>query len=742
MNNPERSTAEQRALDVLRGYVNHNGDHAQHRPQQEEMTAAVAASLEHNHNLICQAGTGTGKSIGYLAAIYASGRRTVISTATKALGEQLIGTDIPALDAYLADTGRRPMSYTLLKGRNNYACLMKVDQINRLGDEETPVTSQEELDLGIEIAEPEVAQTEAPSGEIEDYKALLEWVKDTDSGDRTDAPPASDWAWEQISISASACLGASNCPFAGQCFSEAAREAAKSVDITVTNHALLAADMKNDSPLLGGFDAIVVDEAHELEKSLSNSWGSELGVNSAIKTIKNAAKPAAKDDAVKAHSVQALNAADAVEVALIDCEPGPIVTMDSALRKALNDLNGHITIMRLDLGRLADKEDPMKAGKFRAAAATLKELADTIEATLDESPATVRWLDVRNGIPVIKTAPIEVGRRLQEALGNRTLIATSATCAVGGSFDLLANALRLPQSFTVDEDGNQSPRPFSTLDVGTPFDWKASAMLYIPDDGFPEPVGKDRAEHTAAVLEELLTLATAAGGRTLFLSTTTSGASKAAEFLSDRLPVNVYGPGDGTAGQLADWFINDETAILCATMGMWAGLSPVGPTCSLVVIDKIPFPPMDDPLTNARTEAANNRGGNGFMEISVGHAGLMLAQGAGRLIRSASDRGVIAILDRRLLTKRYGSALVRSLPPVGVFSDRAKVESALERLTGGLSVDATKPTRATAPATRKPGAKKTPPSATVKAQKRTKNSWGRGAKAPVTSTRKRSQSTD
>lgn len=731
------------AIDILREYVAFNSETAENRPQQEEMTAAVTLALANNTNLICQAGTGTGKSIAYLAGIYATKRQTVISTATKALGEQLVGSDIPALDEFIRATGKKELSYAILKGRSNYVCRLKIGQIERLGQEEI-LDSQSPFEFDSDdFVQKESIGSRDPA-EMQGYKNLLVWAGETSSGDRTDAPPVSDWSWDQVSTTANACLGSNNCPFAADCFSEHARERAKSVDVAVINHALLAADMKNESPLFGEFDAIVIDEVHELEKSLSSSWGSEFSVNATIKTIKNSSKVAANSEDVKGRAVIALASADGVEVTLKDVPAGKLEVLPPELRKAFHDLHGHVGMLIYELSKLAEgAEGSVKAGRYRAAAKDLESLTETISATLDDGPEVVRWIEARGDISYIKTAPLEVGRRLQAALGNRTLIATSATCAVGGTFDLLTSTLNLQGSFTVNGSGVTHPRAFNTLDVGTPFNWQTAAMLYIPNVDFPEPVGKDRREHTEAVLVELLALASAAGGRTLFLSTTTSGATGAANYLRDRLPVNVYGPGDGTAGQLSNWFISDETSVLCATMGMWAGLNPAGPTCSLVVIDKIPFPPMDDPLTNARSEAADARGGNGFMEISVGHAGLMLAQGAGRLIRSSTDKGVIAILDRRLHTKRYGKILIRSLPVITEFTQREQVEAALTRLTGGLKdLEITPKREYRAVKDQDTVTKRANPKNSAKGRSISSGrnpSWGKSAKSPVTNTRKRNQ---
>lgn len=671
MSTPE---AHERAVELLEAFVGSRPG-AEHRPQQQVMVAEVARALTEDVNLVVQAGTGTGKTFAYLIGALAAGKKVVVSTATKALGEQLAEQDVPVLQAFMRTQGRY-VSSAMVKGRANYACLHK---INGVEDDSADDGGGDDLFNGT------VAREHGPSAtDLAEYRELLAWVKDTATGDRSDGPATGAWAWSQISVSPAQCVGAANCPFAEDCFSEKARNDARVADITVTNHALLAADMVNGDTLFGDADAIIVDEVHELERVLSDAWGAVVDPVGLSRDLKAVHRLVRKTD----------DGPDVVDSLLKDLselsdrfdalEPGRLREMPAA--DALLITSIHTKGLRLYgiAAKEAETRSGADAGRARGVLQTLNDQLDAMTTTLNDDGTYVRWVQMGPwGNAIIKAAPLRVGGMLMSRLGNRTLIATSATCTVGGSFDQMVDVLGLPLSTTTHGD-EVSLRAYRTADVGTPYDWAASAMLYVPGEQFPEPIGATRSEHSEAVLDEVTALVQAAGGRTLVLSTTTAGARRIAEHLRQHVPVNVYAHGEATAGQLTEAFVNDETSVLCATMGHFAGVNAAGVTCSQVIIDKIPFPHADDPLSAARSEAVDACGGSGFMAISVTHAALMLAQGAGRLIRTAHDRGVIAVLDPRLITKRYGATLRGTLPPINVYRDRDQVTDALSRLTGGM----------------------------------------------------------
>lgn len=688
-----------KALDLLRAHVHESGGES--RPQQEAMVESVAEAISNRHPLLAQAGTGTGKSLAYLFPLAASGKRGIIATATNQLSEQLIRHDLPQVADTMSDSGK-DLTFALLKGRNNYACLAKVNEIenlNNLGAQHTRAEDTADRLFEVEDSEGDISamkrkQAKADAAEV---GKLIEWTKSTDTGDRSDAPSVPDRVWLQVSTNSADCPGASSCPFGDTCFTELARQRAKASQIVVTNHALLAQDVKTSistnmsasaqagaGGVFGKHDVVIVDEAHDLPDALTGALSSEVDPRAIGKFLSKAAKYI-HDDTVTADGESETTAQTRADLEhlsdLMESLPtGALETLPDAVITMLNAVTTRlITISRL-LAKASAEATKSDKPKRAAAINTLAEQADSIAADLVEArtlaPGRVRWLDQRRpeDPPVLRTAPLEVGEPLNKALEGRTFIATSATLTVGGDFT--------PIQRTLGMDG----KDVETLDVGSPFDYPKQGMLYIPKSPFPEPVGKDRAEHTEAVLEETLALVTASGGRALVLFTTTTGAQRAAAHLREHLPhLNVFAHGEAPADVLVRQFAEDETSVLCATMGLWQGTNVPGPSCSLVIIDKVGFAPVDDVLTAARRSLADSRRRDGFTEVVVAQAATSLAQAAGRLIRTASDKGVVAILDPRIHTKGYGRVLLKSLPPFGLFTDRDKVTAALERLTGGTT---------------------------------------------------------
>ncbi|MGV1037121.1 MAG: ATP-dependent DNA helicase [Candidatus Nanopelagicales bacterium] len=664
---------------------------AEDRPAQHQMTQLVARATATREPLVVQAGTGIGKSLAYLCGGVGAGARFVVSTATKQLSDQLVEADVPVVaDASRAITGR-PLVAVALKGRANYLCLAKVDELRALDAQAPPVASDDALDLGIEVPPPlpDPAKPVRPtSADLRDLNELLEWAHNPGTGDRSQAPAAPDRVWWQVSMDSAGCPGARACTFGEECLSEAARIAAREADLVVVNHALLAADLASPNPLFDDRDLIVIDEVHELEGYLSSAWGHEITAGAVERIVAGAARrvPASRQQGnVIAQSILADSAALAGALLEVDSQivgqrlpasvDGPLASLHQNCAELAAELEAQIKDLGPNVG--AD------AAPLQSARGQLVELAQACEALRTSDPATVRWSSSgRDGGPgMLQAAPLEVGRKFRELIGNRGLIATSATAAVAGDFDPIATVLGLDQAELIGEiDGiGRLITDWQAVDVGTPFDYRAQAILYVPRD-FPEPIGKDRIEHTAAVLDELTELVLAAGGRTLALFTTTVAARNAGEHLASRVPMTVLTHGELPAAALAEEFAEDETSVLCATMGMWAGLDIPGPACTLVVIDKIPFAPMNDPLSYARRANADQAGRNGFREVFVNQASLLLTQGAGRLIRTSTDRGVVAILDPRLHSKGYGSIMLRSLPPMWRTDDPDMARQSLKRL--------------------------------------------------------------
>ena len=623
------------------------------REGQQRMAAAVEAAIEANRHLVVQAGTGTGKSLGYLVPLVRhaveSGRPVVVSTATLALQAQVIDRELPRLaDALRPLLGRRPR-FQLVKGRANYVCTHRLvggfPAEDALFEGDTAVTSR----LGREVLR------------------VRAWAEETDSGDRDElVPGVSEKAWRQVSVTARECLGSQKCPAASECFSEQARRRAHDVDVVVTNHAFLAIDAFEGLGMLPDHDVVVVDEAHELADRVTSV------VSGQLTPVSVAAAATAARRHLDADTGRLEVAGQDLEAVLEDTAEGRFAAgLPEALQVSLAAVRD---AAREVLTRLQSEEkDDEVGGGVRAAAAGVAEVHDVAERLTALTDEDVAWLAVRDEAlsPVRRTlhvAPLSVAGPLRDTLfGSRTVVLTSATLRLGGSFDAAAGSVGLL--------GDQAPE-WHGLDVGSPFDYPGQAILYVARR-LPPP-GRDGAP--AVVLDELAALVHAAGGRTLGLFSSRRAAEAAAEAMRERLDVPVLCQGDDATPTLVRQFAADARTCLFGTLSLWQGVDVPGPACQLVVIDRIPFPRPDDPLQSARSEAVSRAGGNGFMSVSAAHAALRLAQGAGRLVRSGTDRGVVAVLDPRLATARYAGFLRRSLPPFWPTTDRELTLSALRRI--------------------------------------------------------------
>jgi ATP-dependent DNA helicase DinG len=623
------------------------------RPGQVAMAEAVWEAMTAGEHLAVQAGTGTGKSLAYLVPairLAASGYGTVVvSTATIALQRQLVDRDLPRLAESLHKRLGRAPEFAILKGRRNYLCLQKVNGAPGADDGQEALFQPTTM-LGRHV------------------KRLHEWAGETETGDRDElVPGVPDLAWRQVSVSARECIGAGKCPFGSRCFAEAARKRAADSDIVVTNHALLAIDAVSEG-ILPEHRVVVIDEAHELVDRVTSVATGELSgsaVDVAVRRCGKLVSGGATDNLTTAGNALGtlLNAATPGRMDSLD---GSLAASLAALRDAANDCASEV--------RSAPKEEGQTPAA-QAAEAMLEDLAAVADRILEGFPPDIAerdevvWLerqDEGQAPPTLMVAPLDVSEMLAgELFSDRTVILTSATLALGGSFDPLAKQWGL-----ADEPN------WSSLDVGSPFDHKRSGILYVARH--LDPPGRDGLpDQYLAELEELME---AAGGRTLGLFSSMRAAKQATAALRERLPFPLLCQGDDSTGQLVKQFAEDEETSLFGTLSLWQGVDVPGRSLSLVVIDRIPFPRPDDPLSSARQRVAGSRGGNGFMEVSATHAALLLAQGAGRLLRTMDDRGVVAVLDPRLVTKRYGDFLRASLPPFWSTTDPAVVRAALRRL--------------------------------------------------------------
>jgi ATP-dependent DNA helicase DinG len=642
------------------------------RPGQERMATAVADAVDRGEHLLVQAGTGTGKSLAYLVPSLLVGGPVVVSTATLALQSQLIDIDLPRLcDAVEPLLGRRP-SFAVLKGRHHYLCLAKLESSS--ADE-----PQEAL---FEAGGAGRTRWLGEAGRLGKHiRRLRDWGLETSTGDRDELDPGvDDAAWRLVSMPARECVGAGKCGYGLECFAEASRERARAADIVVTNHSLLAVDMLAGRHIIPPHLLLVVDEAHELADRVSSAAQAELTAEAVDRAARRARS------LVEPEAYEALTeAADGLTVGLGQTPAGRLVgALPPVLHAACTLLDGAARAALEEIGEIKP-DDPEGVGK-QPARALLEELSTTAQRLLAADEQDVAWVErpetAGGGRRALVVAPLSVAGTLATHLyRDRTVVATSATLALGGRFDTMARTLGLPPSDQDRDDARkQETLHWSALDVGSPFDYPRQGILYVAahlprprESGLPDPSAT-----------ELVRLVSAVGGRTLGLFSSRRAAERAAEVVRERTRLPVLLQGEESLPLLVRRFRDEPATCLFGVMSLWQGVDVPGRACQLVVIDRLPFPRPDEPLAAARSAAVDAAGGSGFAAVSVPAAAVRLAQGTGRLIRSADDRGVVAVLDSRLHTARgYGDYLRRSLPPFWYTTDPEVVTAALARLASG-----------------------------------------------------------
>ncbi|WP_303988053.1 ATP-dependent DNA helicase [Rothia mucilaginosa] len=634
----------------------------QNRAGQRIMAAHVAQALELQRHLLVQAGTGTGKSLGYLvpalARVGESDQPIVVATATLALQAQIVNRDIPRLLQALEPRPESQAQVALLKGRNNYLCLHK-------------------LEGGYPEDEPD-ALFDMPSSTSrvgEEVVRLREWADRTETGDRDELKPGvSDRAWAQVSVSAAECLGR-RCPLVEECFSEMARSRAAEADIVITNHALLAINAFEGMKVLPEHETVIIDEAHELVDRVTGAVSGSL----TVAMVRRAARSVKKHS--KADSGALEMAAGTLETAFEGLAEGLLKGLDGRLLTAISAVND---AARTALSDTKPDGQDVDAG-LQMARSRVSEVHDMSSRILEASgEQDVLWISRQGGWEngryvaasdtdpaTLNIAPLSVGLQLRDGLfADRTVILTSATLTVGDSFDVAAGALGL--------QGEGAPR-WTSIDVGSPFDYRKQGIMYVAGDLKPPGFGVHEGQ-----LERLRELCEASEGGALGLFSSKRAAERAAEYMREHSDLNILLQGESSLKALVEEFSEDVDSCLFGTMSLWQGVDVPGDSCRLVVMDRIPFPRPDDPIAQARTEAVNRHRGNGFMAVSAHHAAIRMAQGAGRLIRSVSDRGVVAVLDSRVATKRYGGFLMKAMPPMWSTQNKAAVIGALARLSASI----------------------------------------------------------
>lgn len=688
------------------------------RSGQRTMAEAVDHAVARGEHLLVQAGTGTGKSLGYLVPAVRravlSDERVVVSTATLALQRQVMTRDLPLVARAVAPALPRAPRIALLKGWHNYLCLHKVAggypeeepalfdvlPTDRAGDHPAPGgAAGGAADLGRQVVR------------------LREWAEQTATGDRDDLDPGvTDRAWRQVSVTSLECLGA-KCPMLDDCFPEQARALAREADVVVTNHAMLGIAAGGSPGVLPEHDVLVVDEAHELTDRVTAQATVELSGTSVEQVARTARRHGgvSTDDLDVAGRDLAAALEELPEGRFPGGLPDGVALAVGAVRDAARGL-----LSALRPAQSGTTAPTAEAGVKMAGSAVLSllEVAERMVGDAARDGRDVVWCTRgegwgRSGGPRLQAAPLAVsGLVRMHLLAGRTAVLTSATLALGGSFVPLARSVGLEPSAqrtdgtdgTDDADAFGRPAedpgaaatadgageaddtaaaaagalPWRGLDVGSPFDYPRQGILYVARH-LPPP-GRDGLG--PAQLDEIAELVAASGGATLGLFSSRRAAQTAAEEMRARLDVPVLCQGDDQLPTLVRRFAEDEETCLFGTLSLWQGVDVPGRACRLVLIDRVPFPRPDDPVRAARTEAVQAAGGNGFMTVAATHAALLLAQGAGRLVRSVTDRGMVAVLDPRLVTARYGGFLLTSMPPLWRTTDPGVARDALRRLAG------------------------------------------------------------
>ena len=606
---------------------------AEERPGQLAMAQAAAEGIAAKRHLIVQAGTGTGKTLAYLVPAILMGGKLIVATATKALQDQLAAKDLPFLETHLG----RPFDWAVLKGRSNYICMQRVRELQ---------SSSAGGQLEIEEL--------APTTKVE-INRLCEWSGTTTTGDQADLTwsPA-DRSWQAVSVSSDECPGGTRCPMGSVCFAELARARAGVADVVVVNLHLYGLNVAGGNVLLPEHEVVVIDEAHQLEDIMSDTVGVQIGPGR-FTNLAAVVRRVIDDPTIIA---ELADSAPALREVLRPyagerlSKPFP-----DHLQDALVKARGGIEKAQTALRKIETDVPDAQQRKIRAQQVATR-VQEHIDVALGQHEGYVAFVSGSGDNPRLEIAPLDVGPVLSSGIWTqRTAILTSATLP-----STLGHRIGLA-------DGT-----FTQIDVGSPFDYASNAVLYCAMH-LPDPRS---ANFAAATHDELAALIGAAGGRTLALFTSWKAMDAAAAAVKQRVDVPILTQRDLPKTALVKAFTDDESSCLFATAGFFQGVDIPGRTLSLVTIDRIPFPRPDDPLLTARRELL---GPAAFGEIDLPRAAMMLAQATGRLIRSATDRGVVAVFDRRLGSANYRWQIIAGLPPMRRTKLRSEVETFLREIT-------------------------------------------------------------
>lgn len=615
------------------------------REGQRQLCQAIADALDGRRHLVAEAPTGVGKSFALAAAAVAHLHRAradagdattadpetdppriVVATATKALQDQLVDLDLPRVAAAAAEIGM-PVTFAVLKGRSNYLCLAAADEAaGSLFDEER------------------AAATSLPDA-----------AREAGTGERTKLAHVPDVVWSELSVTPGECPGSRDCSRGSECWAEQARARALDADIIVVNQSLYAAHLLADEAVLPAHHAVIVDEAHALADNIVDAGAVSITAARLDRLARRSKRWLDDGDVVKLDQAgrQLATTLGTIEPGTVDVDAGDLAVTVAAAREATSQ-----AVLKL-------KEQTGDAAA-RAMQFALTLQSDLVLATgADEE--RVAWIENKTRL---HSSPIDAAKVAAHLLWPpRTVIATSAT---------LVGSRRAP--FGAFLAGLGAPDTVQTLTVDTPFDYRTQALLYVPKGRVPSPKHPD---WRTAVQRELGELVAAAGGRTLALFTSKSAAQEAAETLREDLDgrdlvIDVVTQWDGSREAVIGRLLDEPATVVCATRSFWSGVDIPGDACVLVVIDRLPFPRPDDPLAQARRRRATERRTSSFAAVDLPYAATHLAQGAGRLIRSPADRGVVAVLDTRLATASWRNGILDALPPLRRTVDIDEVRTFLD----------------------------------------------------------------
>lgn len=625
------------------------------RSQQLEMAQSVARAIAENGLLVAEAGTGTGKTFAYLVPALQSGAKIIVSTGTKTLQDQLYQRDLPTV----RDALNLPVSTALLKGRANYLC---------------------HYHLGRAQSDGRFASRE----DVAHLRTIVRFARQTASGDKSECSevPEDSTLWSAVTSTRDNCLG-QDCPHYRECFVLAARRAAMDADVVVVNHHLFFADvmLRDDGvgELLPACNAVIFDEAHQLPETASLFFGESVSTSQMIelaRDTRNEALAAAADFAPLPESTRALDTA-ARDLRLAFGENSARLPVAQAERspefcKAMDHLAEKLALFRQSIESQAERSEGLANCARRA-----QELSALLSRWREPSAADlVRWVEVFSQSCALNATPLEISAIFSRQMQGhpRAWIFTSATLAVERDFGHYCRELGLAAA--------------RTELWGSPFDYGSQALLYAPQD-MPDP---NSVGYNEAVANAAYPVIRAAGGRAFVLCTSLRAMRRIHELLADRYARDKFASplllqGQGSRSELLDRFRCLGNATLVASQSFWEGVDVAGEALSLVVIDKLPFAPPDDPVLAARTEHMRRAGRDPFMEYQLPRAVISMKQGAGRLIRSETDRGVLMICDPRLISRQYGKRIWRSLPPMRRTREQQEVVSFLQRITAVIARD-------------------------------------------------------